>query len=105
MIYKETGKTIGWCGLQPLDDTDETEAGYALEKEYWGLGIGTEACRAWLDFGFNTAGLPRITAIAVPENKASRHIMEKCGMKYEKQYFGRGFECALYGISREEFNF
>jgi ribosomal-protein-alanine N-acetyltransferase len=104
MHLKETGEAIGWCGLQPLDHTGEVEAGYGLFREYWGRGLGTEACRAWLDHGFNQAGLQLITAIAIPENKASRHIMEKCGMKYQKQYFGRGFECALYSIAKEDFN-
>jgi ribosomal-protein-alanine N-acetyltransferase len=104
MTYKPDGKMVGFSGLQPLEAAGAVEVGYSIDKAHWGLGLGTEACRAWLDYGFDRAGLPLITAIAIPENRASRHIMEKCGMKYQKQYFGRGFECALYRISKEEYN-
>ena len=103
MIWKSTGEVIGSAGLQPLDGTDEIEVGYSMIKKYWGKGIGTEAARAWLDHGFNHAGLDRIVAVAHTGNWASRHIMEKLGMKYEKSEFHYGSECAFYAISKEEF--
>ncbi|HUR99613.1 MAG TPA: GNAT family N-acetyltransferase [Pyrinomonadaceae bacterium] len=103
MIWKATGEMIGSAGLQPLDGTDEIEVGYSIIKEYWGKGIGTEAARAWLDYGFRNAGLDRIVAVAHTGNWASRHIMEKLGMRYEKSEFHYGDECAFYAISKDEF--
>lgn len=103
MSGRENGEPIGWAGLQPLEDTGLIEVGYGMEKEYWGRGLGTEACRGWLGFGFNTAGLSDISAIAIPENKASRRIMEKSGLTYQKNIQARGFECALYRITKDEF--
>lgn len=103
MIWKPTGEMIGSAGLQPLDGTDEIEVGYSMIKEYWGKGIGTEAARAWLDHGFREHGLERIVAIAIPENTASRRIMEKLGMKYEKTEAHYGSECVFYAIYRDEF--
>ena len=103
MIWKETGEMIGWSGLMPLEDTGEIEVGYGLIKKFWGMGIGYETAYAWLDFGFNQAGLTRIVAIAQPENTGSWRIMEKCGMHYEKTETHYGFECLLYAISRVEF--
>ena len=103
MIWKETGETIGSAGIQPLDGTDEVEVGYSMIKDYWGKGIGTEAARAWLDHGFNRAGLDRIVAVAHTEHWASRRIMEKLGMTYEKTEVHYGAECAFYAISKEEF--
>ena len=103
MIWKPTGEMIGSAGLQPLDGTDEIEVGYSMIKEYWGKGIGTEAARAWLDHGFREHGLERIVAIALPENIASRRIMEKLGMKFEKNEVHYDEECAFYGISKREF--
>lgn len=103
MVWKPTGEIIGSAGLQPLDGTDEIEVGYSMIKEFWGKGIGTEAARAWLDHGFRDAGLDRIVAIAHTGNWASRHIMEKLGMKYEKTEFHYGDECAFYAISKDEF--
>lgn len=102
-VYKPNNKLIGWCGLQPLEDTGETEVGYGFVKEYWGRGLGEEAARAWLDYGFSVAGLERIVAVAVPENKGSRRIMEKCGMKYEKTERHYGDNLVFYAVARNEF--
>lgn len=103
MLWKPTGQMIGSAGLQPLDGTDEIEVGYSMIKEYWGRGIGTEAARAWLDHGFRQHRLTRIVAVAHTENWASRHIMEKLGMQYEKTEFHYDAECAFYSISKDTF--
>ena len=103
MIWKETGEMFGWSGLQPLEETGEIEVGYGMIKEFWGKGIGFECALAWLKFGFETAGLERIVAVASPENKGSWRIMEKCGMKYEKTETHYGSECVFYAVTKVEF--
>jgi ribosomal-protein-alanine N-acetyltransferase len=103
MIWKKSGEMIGWSGLQPLEDTGETEVGYGMIKEFWGKGIGFECASAWLKYGFETADLERIVAVASPENSASWRIMEKCGMKYQKTETHYGLECVFYAISKAEF--
>jgi ribosomal-protein-alanine N-acetyltransferase len=104
MTYKPDDKMIGFAGLQPLEAAGEIEVGYSIVKDHWGLGIGTEACRGWLRFGFNKYGLERIIAVAHPDNLGSTHIMEKNGMKYEKNIFAYEADCVMYGISKDEFN-
>ena len=103
MIWKETGELIGWCGLQPLGDTGAIEVGYGMIREYWGRGIGYEAARAWLDYGFMEVGLERIVAVADPDNVGSWRIMEKCGMTYERTEDHYGITCVFYGVSREDY--
>lgn len=103
MLWRPTGEMIGSAGLQPLDGTDEIEVGYSMIREYWGKGIGTEAARAWLDHGFQEHGLERIVAVAHTGNWASRRIMEKLGMTYEKTEFHYDAECASYAISKDKF--
>ncbi|MGH9947651.1 MAG: GNAT family N-acetyltransferase [Pyrinomonadaceae bacterium] len=103
MFWKETGEMIGAAGLQPLKDTDEIEVGYSVVKKYWGLGIGTEAARGWLDFGFNQCGLERIVAVAVDGNTASTRVMEKIGMSYEKTEVHYDEECRFYAISKSDY--
>lgn len=66
MIWKKSGEMIGWSGLQPLEETGETEVGYGMIKEFWGNGIGFECASAWLKYGFETADLERIVAVAQP---------------------------------------
>jgi ribosomal-protein-alanine N-acetyltransferase len=103
MLWKPTWEMIGTAGLQPLEDTGEIEVGYSIIKDFWSKGIGTEAARGWLNYGFTAAGLERIVAVAVEENTASRRIMEKLGMHYEKTEVHYDEPCAFYAISREEF--
>lgn len=45
LVWKPTGEMIGWSGLQPLEETGETEVGYGMIKEFWGRGIGFETAR------------------------------------------------------------
>jgi len=59
----------------------EVEAAYLLRRDRWGRGYATEALRAVLDAGHRELGLERIVALAYPENDASRHVMEKAGMR------------------------
>ena len=103
MLWKETGEMIGWSGLQPLEETGEIEVGYGMIKEFWGRGIGCECARVWLRYGFAKAGLERIVAVAFPANTASRRIMEKCGMRYEKTEEHYGEQCVFYAVTKDEF--
>jgi RimJ/RimL family protein N-acetyltransferase len=56
------------------------EVGWRLGRQYWGQGFATEAARAALEFGFETADLPEIVALTVPSNARSRAVMAKLGM-------------------------
>ena len=100
MIWKETGENIGGSGLQPLEDTGEIEVGYSLKKRFWRMGIGFECAQGWLDYGFRTAGLERIVAVADAANTGSWRIMEKCGMTFEKVEKHYNMECKFYAISK-----
>ncbi len=94
------GRPAGLCGLQPLAGTEEIEIGWWLERELWGRGLATEAARAVLEFAWERAGLSRVVAIARAENRASRRIMEKLGMRYERDTVHRGFPVVLYSVAR-----
>lgn len=78
------GEFLGQSGLMHLSaEPLEVEVVYAFGRPYWGQGYATEAARACLRYGFEVVGLPSITALAYPENKASQRVMEKIGMRYE----------------------
>jgi RimJ/RimL family protein N-acetyltransferase len=99
LMEASSGEMIGFCGLQPLDGTSEVEIGWWLGRSHWGRGLATEAARAALRDGFERAGLGRIVAVALPENRASLRVMEKLGMRYERDTQHRGFEVVLYAVS------
>ncbi len=103
VIHKADNKLIGHCGLQVIPDSTEVEVAYALAKSYWGGGLASEGAHASLRFGFEELGLDRIVAVAVAENTASRRVMGKIGMIYEKIAQVYGTELPYYAISREQF--
>jgi RimJ/RimL family protein N-acetyltransferase/ubiquinone/menaquinone biosynthesis C-methylase UbiE len=80
-----SSQMIGYCGLRYLEELGEVEVLYGLSQSYWGRGIATQAVQAAVSFGFNIARLKKLIAMALPENLASRRVIEKAGFQYEKQ--------------------
>jgi ribosomal-protein-alanine N-acetyltransferase len=103
LFDRTDGRFIGRCGLQPLREGSEIELGYTLFKEFWGRGIATETARLALRHGFETSGLERIIAIAHPANGASRRVMEKVGLRYERTGPFKDQEVVWYALGRDEF--
>ncbi len=101
--FKGREGLLGWCGLAPLEETEEVEVGYGFAREHWGQGLATEAAYAALGYGFETLALDEIAAVAYPENLASRRVMEKLGMKYLRPAFFYGVNVVYYAIKRQEF--
>lgn len=104
VVEKASGELIGHCGLRFIPEIRETEVLYAFGKDFWGKGYATEAARASVEFGFCRTGLERIIAIAVPENTASRRVMEHCGLHYEKDLRLFDMDCVYYSLNQSEFN-
>lgn len=92
-------KMIGYCGLRYLDELDEVEVLYGLAKAYWGKGIATQATKATISYGFNTANLNKIIALASPDNYASKRVIEKAGLRYEKQLHIFNLDALYYSIT------
>ena len=81
---------MGWCGLEFLPDTNETEVGYLLSGKFWGRGYATEAACETVLFGINRIGLEEIIPLTDPHNIASQRVLEKSGLKFTRRqvYFG-----------------
>jgi RimJ/RimL family protein N-acetyltransferase len=99
---KATREFVGFGGLRSLFGMPEVV--YHFATRHWGKGLATELGRASLRFGFETHRFARIVAIAKPENAASIHVMEKLGMRYEKDANYYGIDVVQYAIARQEFN-
>ncbi len=82
----------------PWSETDWLALKPIATDSHWGRGLATEAARAALRDGFERAGLQRIVAVAHPANLASRHVMEKLGMQYERDAQHKGIDVVLYAI-------
>lgn len=101
-IHKANQRLIGHCGLEYLASLDEVEVNYLLAREYWGQGLATESAIALLNYGFETLQLERLVALAMPENLASRRVMEKIGMQWEKNIQLYGLEWVFHTINRNQ---
>ena len=78
---------IGFIGINRLSwqahFTPCVDIGWRLARTYWGRGLATEGARAALRFGFESLGLLEIVSITVPDNRPSRHVMEKLGLRHD----------------------
>ena len=109
ITLRDGGKLVGNCGIRLAEPGARTgDLGYELSPEHWGRGYATEAARAMAEFAFVELRLHRVWAESVPENSASRRVMEKLGMRCEgrlqhtRWYKGRWWDTLVYGILKDE---
>ena len=94
----DDGTLLGFCGLRHLDDEPAVEVLYGVSPEEWGRGLATEMAAAMLRHGFERANLTRILGIVDDENTASRRVLEKVGMTFERYVFQEGRKEARYAL-------
>jgi len=77
---------LGRAGLKTVhvNGQDEVEVGYSIVPEAWGKGLATEAARRLVQVAFENLGLPDVVSFTLPQNTASRRVMEKAGFAYER---------------------
>jgi ribosomal-protein-alanine N-acetyltransferase len=100
--HKRTNEFIGRCGLLPwtIDGRLEVEVAYLLAKAYWGQGLGTEAARAILAYGFEQLHLARLICLIDPANQASANVAVKIGMCLEREAEIDGEPTLVYSAVR-----
>jgi ribosomal-protein-alanine N-acetyltransferase len=98
MEWRADGALIGWCGLQHLSDTDETEVGYLLARPFWGQGIATEGARRSVAYGFEELQLHEIIGITHPDNIASQNVLRKAGLVFTRR--DRYFDMECFRFAR-----
>ncbi|MBW4664882.1 MAG: GNAT family N-acetyltransferase [Chroococcus sp. CMT-3BRIN-NPC107] len=103
-IYKMNNKLIGRCGLTPqiVDGTEEIEIGYLLAKEYWGMGLATEAACFSRNYGFEKLGATRLISLIDPDNIGSQKVAKKVGLTYEKDTYMWNKTVRIYATYAEK---
>ena len=81
---KDSGQSIGMCGLIKRDGLEDVDIGYAFLPRFWLNGYAVEAAAAVKDYARDMLGLKRLVAITDPANQGSIRVLEKIGLKYEK---------------------
>jgi RimJ/RimL family protein N-acetyltransferase len=102
---KASGEFIGFVGLVYHygwpEGEHKTEVGWRLGRAHWGRGLATEGALASVRYGFERLGLERIISITLPQNAASRRVMEKAGLTYRGETRWRGQDVIWYAIDRD----
>lgn len=95
---RETGEMLGRGGLQHTYTAglNDVEAGWAIVPERWGQGLGTELANACVEVAFDQLALLDIIAFTLPDNIASRRVMEKSGFAFEREIIHAGLPHVLY---------
>ncbi len=103
VFFKDEEELIGFCGFRHFGDPPQVEILYGIAPAHWGKGLATEAARAVLRFGFEEIQLDHIYAGADPPNLSSFRVMERCGMKFDRQVTVNGLEAIYYALARQDF--
>jgi RimJ/RimL family protein N-acetyltransferase len=111
VVSKESGAGLGFVDTkffgQSCDDVapDEVEIGWMIEPSVWDQGYATEAGAAIRDEAFERLGLESIVAVHHPENAASRRVIEKLGMTFERDVVAKdGWPYCLHRLTREHWS-
>jgi GMP synthase (glutamine-hydrolysing) len=80
---REDGKVVGFAGIVHPNNQQEPEIKYALHRDYWAQGLGSELVAGLIVYARIKHGLSVLIATVDPDNQASRRILEKSGMQHE----------------------
>ena len=110
LLIEHDQEVIGWVNLKHIKEVSrKAEFGIRILPEYQGKGLGTEASKLVIEYGFETLNLHRIYGRTFEFNSASKALMEKIGFKREgtkrKAVFkdGKHRDVALYSLLEDEF--
>ncbi|MBW4669997.1 MAG: GNAT family N-acetyltransferase [Cyanomargarita calcarea GSE-NOS-MK-12-04C] len=96
-VEKSSHDFIGWFHFYPaienkfgtelnIVNDGEIALGYRLLSASRGKGYATEGSHMLVSKGFNEWDVQRVTSWALADNKASIRVMEKVGLKFEKEF-------------------
>jgi len=93
---KTTGEKIGLVTLIQRSYLPHHDIGFAFLPAFSGNGYATEAAAGLMQIAFTSFKLPVIMAVTVPQNSPSVKLLEKLGMRFEKQLEETGEKLLLY---------
>jgi ribosomal-protein-alanine N-acetyltransferase len=100
VVPKPASAPAGFCGFRYIDDAPDIELLYGLLPDYWGQGLATEAARAALAYGFDAALFTRVYVRTDVPNRASVRVMERLGMKFERETRLAARPTLIYSLTR-----
>ncbi len=110
LIRREDQALLGALTMDPIrrGPAQTGTCGYWIGEPFARQGYMREALEAVVHYAFSELDLSRIESACLPENRASRGLLEKCGYKYEGvaqsylQINGRWRTHVLYANLRQD---
>jgi RimJ/RimL family protein N-acetyltransferase len=114
VCLKETGKLIGYIGLNPAQDKESKvfDLGYCFNSDYHGQIYASEACRAVIEYAFSGPEADSLTCGTAAANGPSCRLIDRLGFKkigeetisFRKTPDGKSIEFTGFGfaMSRDE---
>ena len=95
---RRTSLMVGRGGLQYTDAIGgfAVEAAWTITPERWGEGLASELATASVRVAFEVMDLSEVIAITLPDNLASRRVMEKADFRYDRPVEHGGLPHVLY---------
>ncbi len=86
VCLKESGKVIGELFTGAEEDGDTASPCWMLHPDYQGKGYAFEAVHAYFDYLFYEKKMRRLYAYTEEDNKPSRKLCERLGMRQEGMF-------------------
>lgn len=110
IVDNESGWHIGAVMVFNFDpEPNHAEIGYVIHKDYWRRGLGTQAVKMMIDYGFNSQDLNKIHGWVVDSNLGSATVLSRNGFKLEGQLSdfysidGILHDCRIYGLTKASY--
>jgi ribosomal-protein-alanine N-acetyltransferase len=94
---------VGFCGFRFEAPAAAPELLVGLTAEQWGRGLATEAAKAVLRYAFEVWGATRIWAATDRPNAAAIRLLERLGMRPEREEEHEGRRLLIFGLIAEDF--
>ncbi|WP_046759110.1 GNAT family N-acetyltransferase [Kordia jejudonensis] len=85
MELKTSSTPIGMCGLVKRKSLENVDIGFALLPDYERQGYTFEAAKATMKYAKDRLKIKKIVAITDPKNVASIGLLNKIGLRFEKE--------------------
>lgn len=83
LVYeKETGKAIGFAGMNEIGDKVYKDSGIALGPEFVGRGYGKQILLSLVEYCFKDLKAIKIVCSCRRENIVSKKLLLSCGLHY-----------------------
>lgn len=103
----DNDEMIGTFSYKPIDN-NKIEIGYALDSDYWNLGIMSEVVREVIKHLFSYKKVSEIIVGHIKENVGSKRVIEKNNFKLKEiidyLYYDQTYkEAWFYSLRRDEY--